>query len=168
MRKAIDNLRTYLAGPMEYTNDNGLDWRLEYRDALAPLGISCVIPNFEEAELIPDVAAFNQLKIDDYQEYKRIMRLIAYKDNQFVNTVDFIITRWEGERMSGTIGEAHEAFFHAYTPNFLVTSLPFPEVPGWFGCCMEREFHTLDELIDYWKATNYLLTVSTNKALTGR
>lgn len=148
-------LKTYLAGPMEYTNDNGLNWRLEYKEALSTLNIECVIPNFEEAELIPDVTAFNQMKKDDYQEYKRIMRLILEKDIEFVHTVDFLITYWDGERMSGTVGEAQEAYLYAETDNFLVTPRPLHEVPGWFGACITDEFLDLDALIEFWDRTNY-------------
>jgi nucleoside 2-deoxyribosyltransferase len=142
-------LTIYLAGPMEYTLDNGLDWRLEYRDILAEFGVKCIIPNHEEAELIPDVEAFTKLKKDNYPEYKAVMRDIAEKDITFVWDADFIICKWEGERMSGSIGEMHEAFFHAGTPCYLITTQPLHTVPGWFGCCFEKEFRTIEEFIKF-------------------
>lgn len=151
-----DNIIVYLAGPIEYTEDNGIGWRIAYSGKLATLGIKCIVPNYEEAEIIPDPVAFIQLKKDNYQAYKEVTRRIIKKDLDFVHSVDFLITRWDGERMAGTVGEAQEAYLYAKCDNFLVTPRPFHEIPGWFGACMTDEFHTLDELINYFNATNYL------------
>jgi hypothetical protein len=149
MKKKEQEFVTYLVGPMEDTSDNGLGWRVEYRNRLKKYNVRCIIPNFEEAELIPDVEKFNQLKKTNYPEFKEVMRKIAVKDIGFVKEADFLIVRWEGESMSGSVAEVHEAFFNLDTPAYLVTSLPFHKVPGWFGCCMDEEFHTLDELIEH-------------------
>jgi hypothetical protein len=134
---------------MEDTQDNGLDWRLEYKERLEALGVKCIIPQFEEEEFVPDWREFAELKKKDYQRYKKIMRKIGVLDVNFVHSVDLVITRWEGEVMSGTIGEAHENFFHAHKPNFLVTSQPLHTIPSWFGMCFDHEFKTLDDLVAY-------------------
>jgi len=153
-----DNHICYLIGSMEALNDGGLNWRLQYRDALEPYGVECIIPNFEEAELIPDVKAFMELKRTNYQEFKKIMRKIIDKDVGFVHQADFLLCRYEGESISGTTGEAHEAWLHSNTPAFLITSLPFHKVPSWFGACFEEEFHTLEEFLKFFENRSHYYT----------
>jgi hypothetical protein len=143
------NITAYLAGPMEYAQSAGKHWRLRYKQELDKLGIDCIIPEFAE-KFITDQAELNRLKKEDIPEYKRIMRQLIYLDLQFVEDVDIIITRWEGEPTSGTIGEAQHSHL-CETPNYLVTSKPLTEVPGWFLACFDAEFSNLTEVIEHIK-----------------
>ena len=144
-------LITYLAGPMEHTADNGFGWRSEYKKDLQKLHILSVIPSDYETELIPDPEQFQRDKQFFLNRFLKTMRAIIKLDLKFVETVDFVITRWEGERCSGTIGEAQHAFLIG-KPNYLVTSKPFHEVPGWFLACFTELFHTKEELYKFLKA----------------
>lgn len=139
--------RAYLAGPMEYSDDNGLGWRLQYREVLKPLNIQCVVPNEEEEDIIAGVN-LQLLKRTDVEAHNKILHQFIEQDLEFVRTVDMIIIRWEGERMSGTIGEAQHAFLHNQ-PVYLVTTQPIHTVPGWFLSCCTKTFETVNQLVDF-------------------
>lgn len=140
------NLTTYLAGPMEYTEDNGLGWRLVFKEELEKLQIKSILPNFEELELVKNPQHFNSLKETNTEEYISIMRQLIDIDLTFVLDVDFVIIKWEGERMSGTIGEAQHAYL-AGVPVYLVTSQPIKDIPGWFLGCTTEVFENLNCLM---------------------
>jgi nucleoside 2-deoxyribosyltransferase len=144
MEKKKTSRVAYLAGPMEYAENAGLDWRLDCAKALKQLDISCVIPELEE-QLITDQEELNQLKINDIRKYIGIMRQLIKLDINFVHTLDLIIVKWEGERMSGTIGEVQEAYLRG-RPVYLVTSQPLSSVPGWFLACCQHASRTIDQL----------------------
>jgi hypothetical protein len=125
----------YLAGPMEHAVDNGLEWRIRYEGLLKEwLEIECIVPNREEKSTIGSVEEFAALKKSNLQEYRVKMRVLKEMDLKFVQSVDAIICRWNGERMAGTIGEAQHATFHAI-PFYLVCKVDFSEIPGWMLAC---------------------------------
>jgi len=139
--------KVYLAGPMEYAPQDGLDWRIEYAKELGEyLGIECVIPNHEEKHIVPDQAKFRQLKKEKPYEYIKIMRQLKEMDLNIVQNVDAVICNWNGEMMSGTVGEAQHATFHG-VPVFLVTKKPLSDVPGWFLSCCDEVFPELSCLM---------------------
>lgn len=143
-----EEMTAYLAGPMEFSEDYGMGWRCRIREKLTPLGIRCILPNEEEAKFISSQDELTIIKKTDQVRYKNIMRQFIKQDLEFVESVDIIITKWEGERMSGTIGEAQ----HAYLMNqvsYLITSKPFEEIPGWFGACYDKIFSTEDECVEF-------------------
>lgn len=139
--------RAYLAGPMEYAEDNGLGWRLEYKQILSNLNIQCIIPNEEEANILNGVD-LQALKKSNVESHNKILRQFIRQDLEFVRTVDMIIIRWEGEKMSGTIGEAQHAYLNN-KPVYLVTSQPQHTVPGWFLACCTKVFKNSQQLIDF-------------------
>lgn len=139
--------RCYLAGPMEYTEDNGIGWRLEFAAALKHLGVECVIPEHEEEHILKG-RDWVTLKRNNLFEYKEMMREIIDQDLYFVETVDFIVVHWNGERMSGTVHEVGKAY-EIGKPVYLVTPKEFSEVPGWFLGCFTEQFHTLEALTHY-------------------
>jgi len=141
--------RCYLAGPMEFTTDNGLGWRLEFQKALAPLKIECFVPGVEEEKLLGISATeFAALKTINPSQYKSVMRKIIRADLDEVLSSNFVITRWEGERVSGTIGEAQHAYLN-HIPNYLVTDQSIKNIPGWFLACFTEIFGNLDELVSF-------------------
>lgn len=143
------NKKAYLAGPMEYAANAGLDWRLEYRDDLANLEIDVIIPEYEEGGICTQ-EQLNHLKVHDIESYIRIMRQLITLDLRFVETVDLIVCYWDGERMSGTVGEFQKAY-EIGRKTCLVTPRPFIEIPGWFLACSTDRFHTKEELLVHLK-----------------
>lgn len=143
-----DKFNCYLCGPMEYTEDEGLPWRLEFRKKLEHLDVHCIIPN-EEQDIISSQEDLNELKNgQDIDEYFKIMREFIKIDLDFVRNSDFIVARWNGERMSGTIGEAQEAYLKDI-PVFLITEEPIEDIPGWFLACCEDVFANIDDFVSY-------------------
>lgn len=141
----------YLAGSMEYSADNGLSWREQYRALLEDedfLGIKCILPNEQERHIIKDQEELNKLKKTDISKYVEIMRQFMELDLGIIDKVDMVIVRWEGETISGTVGEAQHAYLMGI-PIYLVTSKPLHEVPGWFLACFTEVFDTLSCLMMY-------------------
>jgi nucleoside 2-deoxyribosyltransferase len=140
----------YLAGPMEYAQDNGLGWRLEYERDLSKLSIRSIIPNFEEKQILNGLD-LPHIKKTDIDRHNQVIRAFIKQDLRFVEDVDYVIVNWNGERCSGTIGEAQHAYLCG-TPAYLVTSKPFHEVPGWFLACFTKAFHSKRDLLAYLEA----------------
>ena len=138
----------YLAGAMEQVEDQGLGWRRKYSTALGRLGIRCILPNDEESHLIPDPDTFLSLKDTDFQEHQRIMRLVKEQDLKFVQSVDAVVCRWDGEIIAGTVGEAQHATFHA-VPFYLVCKRPYRELSGWMEACATEIFPSLEKLMEF-------------------
>lgn len=139
----------YLAGPMEFAEDAGLPWREEYRKELAKLNIQCIIPHEEEAKIEPvlTIEELKTLKRENLPTYKEHYRKnFMLPDINIVRSVDFLIIRWNGEQMSGTIAEANEAFLQG-KPVYLVTNQQIESIPGWFLSCCTEEFTSLSCLL---------------------
>ena len=150
MKKHQNRLSCYLGGPMEFTLDEGLPWRIEFQKELAAIGVDCILPNEEEKKFINSQEEFNKLKTTNITEYIKIMRQFIEQDLKFVNEVDLLVINWTGEKMSGTIGEAQEAYLNN-CPVYLVTNQPVEEIPGWFLACCAKVFRSLNQLINYLK-----------------
>lgn len=136
----------YLAGAMENVPDQGLKWRQEYEKELSKLKYKCIIPNNEEYEVSnKDMKSLKKTNID---EYIREMRKFITLDLDFVVKSDIVVCKWEGEVSSGTNGEITYGYIFG-VPCYLVTSLPFEEIPGWFLACFSNVFKNLDELIKF-------------------
>ena len=134
---------------MEYAEDAGISWRLRYRDLLESIGISCVIPQEEEVELISQ-DDLRKLKLANPTEYIEVMRGFINMDLNFVTTLDFLIVNWKGERMSGTVHEVGYAY-QLGKPSYLVTTKDFHEIPGWFAACFTKIFSNSGELMSFLK-----------------
>lgn len=142
-------MTTYLCGAMETVPDWGVGWREEYQEALEALGINCINPTHLEAG-VGTVQEMIDLKTTDPIEYKKRMREILYVDLSGVLNSNFLVCRYEGERVAGTIGELQEAFLEN-KPNYIVTSLPFDQLPGWMIACSTEIFPNLGCLIHFLK-----------------
>jgi nucleoside 2-deoxyribosyltransferase len=143
------NKVAYLAGAMESLKDEGLSWRRKFSRALKELHIDSVIPNDEERD-IKKKYNLPELKKTDLDKYIEIIRSFIKMDLKFVETVDMLIVKWEGENTAGTIHEVGYAY-QIGTPCYLVTSQPLHEVPGWFLSCFTKVFPDLDTMIWYLK-----------------
>ena len=142
--------KAYLAGSMEFSDDQGLGWRLEARDILSPLGITCIIPNEEESQWIKDPADFARLKTEDLSEYLRVHREFMKQDLDFTLNCDLFICKWEGERIHGTTGEAQWRWQNGKDA-YLITSKPVTKVPGWFLASFTHMFSSTQQLADWLK-----------------
>ena len=147
MRKK--NKTVYLAGAMESLADEGLSWRRQFSTVLQSIGIKSIIPNDEEKN-IKEKYNMAELKKTDIDKYIEIIRAFISMDLKFVENVDMLIVKWEGEVTSGTIHEVGYAY-QLGKPCYLVTSKLPHEVPGWFLACFTKTFTNLDSLISYLK-----------------
>jgi nucleoside 2-deoxyribosyltransferase len=140
----------YLAGPMEDAEDNGLEWRVNFRESLKQFNLNCIVPEEHEEGLIPEGTNIRKLKKDNIQEYIKYIRKFMELDLNFVEDADFIIVKYEGEETSGTIGEAQYAY-QLRKPVILISSLPEEKISGWFLSCCSVKLNSLEELIEYLK-----------------
>ena len=140
----------YLAGPMEYAVNAGLDWRLELRKKLEKLNVACIVPNEEEKDLTPP--NFAELKFNDFTlpEYVNITRKLIARDLKFVENADFLVCYWDGEKMAGTIHEVGYAY-QIETPVFLITPRALHEGPGWFLACCTHTFRDINSFVQWYK-----------------
>lgn len=139
----------YLAGPMEFAHNEGINWRRAYEKALAELAIDCIIPNDEEKAIKKNIK-MPDLKETDIDRYIEIMRAFIDQDLKFVETVDMIIVRWEGETTTGTVHEVGYAY-QLRKPTYLVSSLKNKDIPGWFLACFTKKFSSLKDLLAFLK-----------------
>ena len=145
MRKK--NKTAYLAGAMESLKDEGLLWRRQFDAALKPIRIKSVIPNDEEKDIKKN-NNMAELKKSDINKYIKIIRSFISMDLKFVEEVDMLIVKWEGEQTYGTVHEVGYAY-QLKKPCYLVSSKPTYEIPGWFLACFTKKFSTLQELIGF-------------------
>ena len=148
-------MRAYLSGGMEYVNDEGRSWREEMEEWLASvLGWEVFNPNRNSDELLarltPDVP-FRTLKSSDPERYLQIVQeIVAVDSHEVAEGSDCVICLWDdgAARGAGTKGELTIArFFNK--PVYLVTTMPFEEIPGWVLGCVSRRFGSFDELKRY-------------------
>lgn len=140
---------TYLIGPMEALDDEGLNWRLRYEQVLNRLDIQCIIPNHYE-EMLKGMSGkeYQKLKVTNIEEHRRIMREIQIKDLSFVEQSDLVICKWDGEDTAGTISEASHAVYCG-VPAFLVTQVPPKDIMGWFLGSFDKIFPDEESLFKY-------------------
>ena len=137
-----------MAGPMEDTEDNGIGWRVEFREALKEFDIECIIPEENEKGLIPEDINIREVKKSNIEEYKKYVRKFIELDLNFVEEADFLIVKYEGEETSGTIGEVQYAY-QLGKPVILISSLPEEKISGWFLSCCSIKLNSLEELVEY-------------------
>jgi len=143
-------MTVYLAGAIEYTDDEGRSWREEYKKELAKIGIEAWIPNDLNLEHELTMEQWSVLKSrDDLTEFKTEFRKRIIKpDIDAVDAADIIVVRWDGEQTTGTAHEVGRAYMRGQMV-YLVTPRPFREVAAWMLACVEAEFHELEQLTDY-------------------
>jgi hypothetical protein len=145
-----EKCRAYLSGAIDRSPDFGRAWRTEFTKALELINIKAVnTHDFEEKINLPDL---NGLKcLEDLSKFKETFRTdIIFPDLFYMDSSNIVIVRWDGEFIVGTAHECGKAFMQ-HQPVFLVTPKQYNEVPSWLLACCEKEFHTLDELIEYLK-----------------
>lgn len=145
-------MRAYLSGGMEYVTDEGRSWREEMEEWLAvTLGWESFNPNRNSDELLarltPDVP-FRTLKTTDPDRYMRIVQeIVAVDSHEVAEGSDCVICLWDegAARGAGTKGELTIARYFR-KPVYLVTTIPFEEIPGWVLGCTTQRFASFTEL----------------------
>ena len=153
-------MRAYLSGGMEYVNDEGRSWREEMEEWLASaLGWESFNPNRNSDALLarrtPDVP-FRTLKSTDPARYQQIVEeIVAVDSHEVAEGSDRVICLWDdgAARGAGTKGELTIArYFNK--PVYLVTTMPYEEIPAWVLGCTTKRFTSFDELKRYLLANN--------------
>lgn len=151
--------KAYLAGPMEYQADGGINWRAELTSRLLKLGIQVIDPT-------KDVTAGSshvQTDLDKLAKYKqnrdwdslyKLMHHVWIMDKTAVDASDFLIVYCKDtDNMSGTIREMQEAYEYG-KPIFLVIDGNPTKVRSHTLHMALRKgkiFQSFDELIDHLK-----------------
>ena len=141
----------YLAGAMENTTDNGINWRVAYRDDLQDiLDIHAIIPGIGENLVKPINIDMQEIKVTNPTLFEEVERRFIALDIALIEISDFVIVRYEGEAISGTTAEVHHCYMTG-KPVYMVTSLPFEQLPGWMASeiGVENIFQTLSCLIGH-------------------
>jgi hypothetical protein len=142
----------YLSGGMEYADREGRDWRASMQDWLI-LNLKCRVfnPNVESdsffATHFPGVD-IRPLKESDIVKYASIVsQLVEIDCKEIAEQSDLVICYWDesAQRGAGTKGELTIAK-HFGKPVYMVTSVPYTEIPGWVLGCTTLVFSSFDEL----------------------
>jgi hypothetical protein len=145
-------LRAYLSGGMEFAKGEGSDWRMEM-DAWIRKDLQHTVfnPNVEsEAFLsrkLPN-GRFRELKQHNIDLYVDLIReLVDMDSHEIAEKTDYVICNWDGsaQRGAGTKGEVTMARF-TQKPVYMVTTMPFSEIPGWVLGCTTKVFDSFDSL----------------------
>ena len=151
-------MRVYLSGGMEYATDEGRDWRALMQEWLErELGAEVFNPNLESDRLFGTRHAgvnFRALKHEDPERYRTIAaELVEIDCREIARSSDLVLCYWDAsaQRGAGTKGELTIARFTG-KPVYMVTRMPFAEIPGWVLGCTTRMFRTFDEVQQVLKA----------------
>jgi hypothetical protein len=145
-------MRVYLSGGMEFAGDRGAGWRELIEEwLLNQLGHDVFNPVKESEKLWPEY--FPQVdqkaaKRDDPARYNVFVREIVRRDtDEVAHKADYIICFWDegAQRGAGTQGEVTIARF-VNKPVYLVSQLPYEEIPGWITGCTTKVFSSFDRL----------------------
>ena len=138
----------YLCGAMESLPDNGKTWRDEYKKTLHnEFGFRCISPNDEEEELIKGVD-ISYLKRFDKELYTKYVKEFIKMDLKFVENVDMLVCKWDGEKITGTVHEIGYAY-QLGKPVYLITTVDFVDMAGWLIGCVSKIFSSFEEFKDY-------------------
>lgn len=144
--------RVYLSGGMEYAENEGRDWRQEMQHWLHD-HFACEVfnPNVESDKFFAarhpgtDV---RKLKETDIVTYASIVsQLVEIDCKEIAERSDLVICYWDesAQRGAGTKGELTIAR-HFGKPVYMVTSMPYVEIPGWVLGCTTFIFSSFEEL----------------------
>lgn len=150
--KTHRGLRVYLSGGMEYAAGEGRDWRERMQEWIETELMGSVFnPNVESERFFssryPDVD-FRAAKKGNPVLYREIVaHLVEIDCREIAERTDVCICYWDegAARGAGTKGELTMAR-HYGKPVYLVTAIPFEEIPGWVIGCTDRFFDSFEEL----------------------
>lgn len=142
----------YLSGGMEYAAGEGRDWRRKMQEWLeGECGCSVFNPNRESDRLFRtrfEGVDFRMLKHEDPERYRLIAsELVEIDCHEIAERSDLVICYWDAsaQRGAGTKGELTIARY-LRKPVWLVTAVPFTDIPGWVLGCTTRIFGDFEAL----------------------
>jgi hypothetical protein len=158
-------MRIYLSGGMEYAADEGRSWRDEMEVWLRKeLAADIFNPNVESERFLqvhdPE-ANFRAWKHTQPEEFKQLVTKIVELDcREIAERSDLVICLWDAAaaRGAGTKGELTMAQYFR-KPVYLVTRIPFAEIPGWVIGCTTAIFPSFEALQNFLKEQQELLRV---------
>jgi nucleoside 2-deoxyribosyltransferase len=158
----LDGKQVYLAGPMEYADDRGRDWRDGIAPILQDMGITVADPCSKEHlfkifsdAIKADVASETLTELKDnekWKDYANLMRQIRCMDLRIVDKSDFLIARVSIKvPMAGTVEEIVLANREKKPVLLWTDSDTIGDIPGWyFGMLPWQTFFTAqDEIVAY-------------------
>ena len=152
MASTHSHKRVYLSGGMEYSADEGRDWRAALQSWLVNT-LHCEVfnPNHESDRFFRThhpAVDFRKLKDGDIQQYKTIAAgLVDLDCKEIAERSDFVICYWDESAMrgAGTKGELTMARYFG-KPVYIVTAMPHKEIPGWILGCATEMFASFEEM----------------------
>jgi hypothetical protein len=154
-------MRVYLSGGMEYAADEGKNWRAELETWLRDeFAAEIFNPNIESERFLqaryPD-APFREWKHSQPDRFAEIVsHLVDLDCREIAEHSDAVICLWDesAAKGAGTKGELTMARYFR-RPVYLVTQVPFSEIPGWVIGCTTAFFGSFDDLRrflkDHWR-----------------
>ena len=149
------NLRCYLAGPVEFSDDIGKGSYFE-RNELEPflreIGIFPINPRKLSFNGVGEISNRKKIFADkNFEEVRRQMKIIVRKDLRAVDISDFVIAYFPKDaKTTGTIHEIVEAD-HQQKPVLIICPEGIENIPIWFyGILPYRYFFdSLNDLKEY-------------------
>lgn len=142
-------IRVYLSGPIEYSKDHGVSWRIKATKIAESLGNGIEVLNPIEFNRVLDEENKSVREKKDWHDpaFRRYMSKIINRDMSSAQACDVTLVKWEsGPVSAGTVSEMTGAF-RAGKPVLLVKSnkVKISDIPGW-ALGTITEFHeTLEE-----------------------
>ena len=149
------NSRVYLSGGMEYAANEGRDWRSMMQQWLeGELHCTVFNPNTESQRFFEAHAPGIDFRAMKTREPERFQELVAHvvdiDSHEIADHSDYVICLWDegAARGAGTKGELTMARFFG-KPVYMVTAIPFAEIPGWVLGCTTKLFPDFPSLKQY-------------------
>jgi nucleoside 2-deoxyribosyltransferase len=147
MSDRLSNLRCYLAGPIDYAEDDGVGWRKEISKWLLERNVVVLDPcdkkisNAKYSEIDEEkVKMFDLKNTGRYYELTRRMKEIVHMDLRMVDVSDFIIVYLNPAiTMFGTIHELINSI-HQRKPTLVVIEGGRSNASNWLFGIMDYNF----------------------------
>ena len=158
MSKNLNNMRCYLAGPIDYAMDDGIGWRDEITEFLEPMGVYVFNPCkkpvvdaiYKEVEE-EKTKMIHLKKSHRYLELSQRMKEIVHFDLRMVDVSDFVIVYVNTE--IPTFGTIHELIIslNQRKPTLVVLEGGKANCPTWLFGIMDFNFifEDFEELKQY-------------------
>lgn len=172
LKKMTNRYTTYLAGGMQFTDDNGAGWRNELIKQCNNLDIDFQDPvklEKEKLESLPHKTLILPKKVltrkgeikpvntwmelckshdkDQQKQAKDIMRAIKEFDLMLVAKCDFLIVKWDESAARGSGTRAEIEFAHERGIPVLLIEDITPS--AWTTECVDEFFQDTDDLVAY-------------------
>jgi len=155
-------LKVYLAGPIQDTNDGGVEWRRRLTSFLTNLNIEVLDPTIYEAKELGDPVSVKDMieecvRNEDWEKFDHYVDLLIDRDVRLVRESDFVIALMKPNvKSTGTICEIWEAVLHSQVPVYVVSYDPLSEWSYWILRVVRRHgkiFRSWNDLMEFLEST---------------